>query len=143
MLSSPQAHNAYVEQHNKRLNGKLKLLIRLVKAWKFNHHVPISSFYLELRITKFLEDKKKINYDVDLYGIIKKLYDIQLANIQDPMKVSGVIKACATDIKKQSALSKLTRALSRAQKAYLYRNINLDKCFYWWKMFFNGKFPSR
>jgi hypothetical protein len=142
-LSSPQAHNAYVEQHNKRLNGKLKPLIRLVKAWKFNHRVPISSFYLELRITKFLEDKKKINYDVDLYGIIKKLHDIQLADIQDPMKVSGLISACTTDIKHRAALSKLARAYSRALKAYSYRNKNSDDCFRWWKKFFNGKFPSR
>lgn len=142
-LSSPQAHNAYVEQHNKRLDGKLKPLIRLVKAWKFFHRVPISSFYLELRITKFLEDKKKINYAVDLYGIIKKLYDIRLANIQDPMKVSGLITACMTEVKRRAAMTKLARAYSRALKAHSCRNKNLDECFRWWKKFFNGKFPSR
>lgn len=143
MLSSPQAHNAYVEQIDKKLKGKLKPLIKFVKAWKFYQNVPISSFYLELRITKFFEDRKTIYYGADLYGIIKKLHDIQLANIQDPMKVSGLISACATDIKKEDSLSKLATAYSRASKAYLCRNKDLDDCFYWWKMFFNGKFPSR
>ena len=143
MFSSPQAHNAYVELHNKRLKGKLKPLIRLIKAWKFYQGVPISSFYLELRITKFFEDRKRIDYETDLYGIIKKLYDIQLANIRDPMKVSGTISACVTGLKKDAALSKLATAYSRTSKAYLCRNKNLDDCFYWWKMFFNGKFPSR
>ena len=142
-LSSPQAHNAYVELHDKRLERKLKPLISLVKAWKFYQGVPISSFYLELRITKFFENRKTIDYETDLYGITKKLYDIQLANIQDPMKVSGTISACITGVKKESALSKLTTAYSRASKAYLCRNNNLDDCFHWWKMFFNGKFPSR
>lgn len=143
MLSSPQAHNAYVEKHNKRLNGKLKPLIRLVKAWKYYHNVPISSFYLELRITKFAEDRKNIIYDVDLYRIIKKLYDIELASIQDPMKVSGLINACSTDKKREATLSKLSTALSRATKACSAKDKNLDDCFYWWKMFFNKEFPSR
>ena len=143
MLSSPKAHKDYVELHNKRLNGKLKQLIRLVKAWKYYNNVPINSFYLELRITKFSESKKKINYKIDLYGIIKKLYDIQLASIQDPMRVSGVIDACDTYGKKKEALSKLTTAFSRAKKAYIYRDTNLDKCFYWWNLFFNKKFPKR
>ncbi len=143
MLSSPKAHKDYVELHNKRLNGKLKPLIRLVKAWKYYNNVPINSFYLELRITKFSESKKKINYKIDLYGIIKKLYDIQLASIQDPMRVSGVIDACGTYEKKKKALSKLMTAFSRAKKAYMYRDTNLDKCFYLWNLFFNKKFPKR
>lgn len=143
MLSSPQAHNAYVELHNKRLLRKLKPLITLVKAWKFFHNVPVSSFYLELRITKFAESKKRINYEIDLYRIIKKLHDIELAHIQDPMKVSGYVYACKTEGKKKRALSKLSTACSRAEKAYLARSKDLDKCFHWWKMFFKGKFPSR
>lgn len=143
MLSSPKAHKDYVEANNKRLNGKLKPLIRLVKAWKCYNNVPINSFYLELRITKFCENKKKINFETDLYGIIKKLYDIQLASIQDPMKVSGIINACKTYEKKKKALSKLGTAYSRANKAYFYRNTNLDKCFYWWNLFFSKKFPKR
>lgn len=143
MLSSPKAHKAYVSYHNNRLGKKLKPLITLIKAWKFYNSVPVSSFYLELRITKLLEDKKKIDYAVDLYGTMKKLFDIGLADIQDPMGVSGNVSACATEIKKKTAMSKLRIACSRAEKAYLSRNRNLDDCFYWWKMFYNGKFPSR
>jgi hypothetical protein len=143
MLSSPKAHKAYVEFHNKKLFGKLKPLITLVKAWKFYNNVPISSFYIELRVTKFSEHKKKINYEIDLYRIIQKLSDIELVDIIDPMKVSGRVQACKTYEKKQLALSKLSTARSRAEKAYLSRNKDLDKCFYWWKMFYNKKFPSR
>lgn len=143
MLSSPGAHNAYVSKHNKRLQYRLKPLIILVKAWNFFNNVGISSFYLEVRITKLLEDKKKIDYVTDLYGTIKKLYDIQLADIQDPMKVSGLIKACKSDIQKKSSLSKLKTAYSRAEKAYLERKKNPNACFYWWKKFYGKEFPSR
>lgn len=142
-LSSPRAHKEYVTGHNKRLQGKLKPLITLIKAWKFFNQVPISSFYLELRITKLLEDKKKIDYAVDLYGTIKKLRDVGLADIQDPMGVSGYVGACKTDVKKKVALTKIKMACSRAEKAYISRNDDVNDCFYWLKMLYKGKFPSR
>ncbi|MGI8670855.1 MAG: SMODS domain-containing nucleotidyltransferase [Aridibacter sp.] len=143
MFSSPQAHTAYVKAENKRLNKKLKPLIRLVKAWKFFHNVPISSFYLELRVTKFAGNKKKIVYDADLYRFRKKFYQMGLASIQDPMKVSGNVHACISEAKRRTSLSKLQTAYSRSEKAYEQRKKNLDKCFHWWNLFFNDKFPSR
>lgn len=143
MLSSPGAHNAYVAYHNDRLHRRLKPLITLIKAWKFFHNVSVSSFYLELRITKLLEEKKKIDYTVDLYGTIKKLYQNELADIQDPMRVSGLVRACKTDRQKNSALSKLKTAFSRAEKAHATKDKNLDECFDWWKKFYDGEFPSR
>lgn len=143
MLSSPGAHNAYVAYHNERLHRRLKPLITLIKAWKFFHNVSVSSFYLELRITKLLEEKKKINYTIDLYGTIKKLYEIELADIRDPMLVSGLVQACKTQGQKIAALSKLKTAYSRAEKAWRVKDINVDDCFQWWKKFFDGEFPSR
>jgi Second Messenger Oligonucleotide or Dinucleotide Synthetase domain len=61
MVSSPTAHNDYVNKHNIRLKkGNLKKLIQLVKAWKYYNKVSISSFYLELRITKLFEKRASI-----------------------------------------------------------------------------------
>jgi len=143
MQSSPRAHNAYVNQHNDRLYGKLKPLIQLVKAWKFYNSVPITSFYLELRVTKYAEKETAIVYDIDLHHFIKYLYDNDLPSIQDPMGISGYVRACSTDAKKAEALSKLSTAYSRACKAYEERNDNIDQSFYWWDLFFNYKFPAR
>jgi hypothetical protein len=143
MRSSPDAHNAYVKQQDVRLSGRLKPLIRLVKAWKFYNNVPIRSFYLELRVTKYAETETSIVYDIDLKRVMKLLYDNQLASIRDPMGISGSISACSSDSKKLDALSKLSTGLTRAEKAYEQRENDLDKCFYWWNMFFDGRFPSR
>ena len=143
MKSSPQAHNAYVRKENDRLGGKLKPLIQLIKAWKYYHSVPISSFYLELRITKYAEGEKDIIYDIDIKRFIKWLFDNNLPSIQDPMGISGYVSACNTDFKKTEALSKLATAHSRAEKAYAKRESDLDNCYYWWNLFFNDKFPSR
>jgi len=143
MKSSPQAHNAYVKREDDRLNNKLKPLIRLVKAWKFYNNVPISSFYLELRTTKYAEAEKSIIYDIDLKRLMKWLYDNELPNIQDPMGISGYVKASSTDAKRADALSKLKTGHTRAENAYEKRESNLDDCFYWWNLFYNNEFPSR
>lgn len=143
MQSSPSAHNAYVDREDKRLKGKLKPLIQLIKAWKFYNNVPITSFYLELRVTKYAEGENAIIYDIDIKRFINHLHSGGLASLQDPMGISGYVKACTSDYKKEDALSKLETALSRATKAYEYREKDLDKCFYWWNMFFNYEFPSR
>lgn len=116
MYTSPQAHKAYVKQQDERLGGKLKPLIQLVKAWKFYNNVPITSFYVELRVTKYAEGESSIVYDIDLKRIIKLLDDVQLASIRDPMGISGSVPACKTDAQKIYALSKLSTGLSRAEK---------------------------
>jgi hypothetical protein len=143
MRSSPDAHNAYVRKHDERLSGKLKPLIQLVKAWKFYNNVPIRSFYLELRVTKYAEGEATIIYDIDLRRVMKLLDDTQLASIRDPMGISGLIDASSTYAKKQDALSKLSTGLGRAEKAVEQRDKDWDRCFYWWDMFFDGRFPAR
>src|SRR5260370_20150859 len=45
--SSPDAHKNYVDEVERKLGSELKRLVRLVKAWKYYHNVPICSFYLE------------------------------------------------------------------------------------------------
>lgn len=145
MDSSPAAHNVYVNLENDRLkNDSVKKLIRLVKAWKYYNSVPIISFYLELRVTKYSEGESSIIYDVDLYRIFKKLQEIELASMRDPMGISGLIPASKTEAQKQIALSKLNTAVSRAGKAIEAREKgNIDDAFYWWNLLFNSEFPAR
>lgn len=142
MQSSPGAHNEYVKKQNDRLGGKLKPLIQLIKAWKFYNNVPITSFYLELRVARYAEGETSIVYDIDIKAIMNLLNNNQLASIQDPMGISGYVSACQSEAKKIDALSKLATGASRATKAYDNRD-NLDTAFYWWDLFFDNKFPSR
>jgi hypothetical protein len=144
MNSSPAAHNAYVREQDKKLNNKLKPLIQLVKAWKYFNSVPIMSFYLELRITKYAEAESSIVYDIDIKNILKKLNDNALAAIRDPMGISGLISPCKTESQKQTALSKLKTAATRAEKARIANsNERMDDAYYWWNLLYNYQFPSR
>ncbi len=143
MKSSPKAHNYYVKREDERLGFKLKPLIQLIKAWKFYNNVPISSFYLELRTTKYAQNETSIVYDIDVRRVLKMLFDNDLASIRDPMGISGYVQACSSDTKKMTALSKLSTGYSRSEKAFANRDTNLDNCFYWWNLFYNNEFPSR
>lgn len=144
VFSSPNAHNAYILQHDKRLNGKLKPLIQLVKAWKFYNKVSISSFYLELRVAKYASTKSKIDYPKDLAKIFSELFENSLPSINDPMGISGLVPACKTASMKEKALSKLNMANRRATKALNAQNKNdIDTAFDEWIKLFYCNFPNR
>lgn len=143
MKASPDAHNAYVRDVDNRLGGKVKPLIRFLKAWKFFRSVPISSFYLELRVAKYASDEKVIVYDIDVRNVLKLLWDRQLADMQDPMGVSGYIPACKSAAMRADALSKLETALTRADKARgAATSEKISEAFDWWRLLYNDEFPT-
>lgn len=143
MNASPDAHNAYVRWVDNKLSGKVKPLIRFIKAWKYFRDVPISSFYLELRVAKYADGEKSIVYDIDVKQVLRNLWDGQLAGMQDPMGVTGYIAACKTDAFLQDALSKLGTAYTRAVKAReASAKGDVSGAFDWWRLLYNNEFPT-
>lgn len=143
MRSSPAVHNAYVREVDQKLGGKVKPLIRFIKAWKYYRDVPISSFYLELRVAKYAEGESSILYDIDVKRVFSLLYRVGLSQMQDPMGISGYINACSTQAKLNDASSKLYTALSRAEKAIEAKDRgDIKGAFDWWNLVYDGKFPS-
>ncbi len=143
MKASPDAHNAYVRYVDGKLGGKVKPLIRFVKAWKYFRDVPISSFYLELRVAKYASEEKAIIYEYDVRNVLKLLWDSQLASLRDPMGVSGYITACKSDALRADALSRLKTAYARAQNALDESSKgNISIAFDWWGYLYNFEFPT-
>ncbi len=143
MRSSPEAHKSYVDEVDEKLEGKVKPLIRFLKAWKYYRNVPISSFYLQMRVAKYASTQDVIIYSWDLRNIFKLLWDNQLASLQDPKGISGYISACSSETKKSDALSKLETALGRADKARdAEKAEKLSDAFGWWDKVFALNFPS-
>ncbi|NET63187.1 MAG: nucleotidyltransferase [Moorea sp. SIO1G6] len=143
MLSSPETHNAYVREVDQKFKGKLKSLIRFIKAWKYYQNVPISSFYLELRIAKYAQGIKTIVYDIDVTRVFSHLHNVRLAKMQDPMGISGYVSPCSTKAKLNDALSKLSTALSRSEKALKAKSKgDIKEAFDWWNLVYNNKFTN-
>lgn len=142
-LSSPDAHNAYVLDTDKRLSGKAKPLIRFIKAWKYFRNVPISSFYLELRVTKYLADETAVVYSIDIRNFLGWLNKNNLPGIQDPTGVCGMVYPCRTDVQLKEARSKLETAARRAASARDSESKeDIKSAFEWWSLLFGSKFPS-
>lgn len=143
MKASPDAHNAYVRAIDEKHGGKVKPLIRFVKAWKHLKEVPISSFYIELRVAKYADQEKSIVFDIDVKTVLCQLRDFNLASMQDPMGVSGFIPACKTEAKREDAMSKLKTAATRAEKARDSEAAgNTSEAFDWWRLLYGDRFPS-
>lgn len=143
MEVSPDAHNFYVAEVDKKHGGKVKPLIRFIKAWKFYRDVPIKSFYLEMRVAKYADGESSIVYDIDVKRILAMLRGNELAALQDPMGLAGYIYPCKTEAFKQDALSKLKTAATRAEKAReAETNGDTKTAFDWWRQLYNDKFPT-
>lgn len=117
MRTHPKDHNKYVNDVNKKHSGGAKKLARLAKVWKYMRSVPVSSCYLEMRAAKHADGESHWYMPIDLHEYLKHLQAIQLAALNDPTGLGSRFTACSSDSNREDALSKLTRAVSRAGKA--------------------------
>lgn len=141
MEACPMAHNAYVLRIDKQLNGRVRPLIRLMKAWKYYNSVPIRSFYLEMQTARCAQDEDAILYPFDVKSVLRRLDNTGLSAINDPTGIVGRIHA-GTSSQIQSAKGSVSSALTRAEKAVSAEaEGNTKEAFDWWDKVFGGKFP--
>lgn len=145
MLAAPKEHLAYVNESNAMpRNGCAKRLARFIKAWKYYRNVPISSFYIEMRCAQHVRGEKSYIDVWDVWQVLNKLEDHQLADMNDPTGVASRFQACSSDASRDQALSKLTTASTRAFKALEAQRAGDDaKAFQYLDLLFGGKFPVR
>lgn len=110
--AAPKAHNNFVSEMDRKHGGDVKELARLLKAWKYEHGVPISSFYLEMRVAEYGKNNSTVWYLYSLRAIVKKLIDTNLAAMNDPTGLVSRIHACSAEYKRSASLAKL-RTLQR------------------------------
>jgi hypothetical protein len=141
--SAPDAHRAYVNSANGDPKGGAKGLARLLKAWKYYRSVPLSSFYLEMRAAAYMAKESSVVWSIDLRNILSELSRADVAAMNDPSGLTGRIYAYSADSYKTDAISKLTRALERADRARTAESAGrVRAAFDAWDMLFDGHFPS-
>jgi hypothetical protein len=133
VLSSPKAHNLYVNKENDRLGKKVKPLARLVKAWKYYADVPVSSFYLEMRTAEHCSGEKTVLYHYDLIFALNKILAKDVADMNDPSGITGRIPACSSGANRAETKRKMTSALAALREAMDCRNAD-DRSGYWTNM---------
>lgn len=122
MKTYPKQHNTYVNSVNTKIGGGAKRLARQLKVWKYQRSVPVSSCYLEMRSAKYLDGESSYLQLADLHIALSKLHQNSLADMNDPTGFGSRFGACSSDSNKADALSKLSRAVTRAGKAREFAN---------------------
>jgi hypothetical protein len=117
MESNPKNHLEYVSNVNAKHNGQVKKMIRLLKAWKYQKNVPISSFYLEMRGAKHSAEQSTFIILWDLCLTLETMASNGLASMNDPTKTGPRFNACSTEYNRSIALSKTQTAAAHARKA--------------------------
>ena len=82
-ITFPQAYKEYLNMVNHQFQGRLLPFIRNIKYWKYNHNLPISSFYLEIAVSQYFIKKEGRN--VLEYSFIESLIQQQFKAIIDPL----------------------------------------------------------
>lgn len=143
VMAGPEAHNAFVARADEWHDGGTKQLIRYVKAWRYLRQVPISSFYLELRVASYALDRPSIYFPSDIFFVLDELWRDRLVAFRDPMGISGLIDACAFPGQRTEALRKLRIARAVAERALLLESKGRVKtAFLVWTRLFGKQFPS-
>lgn len=88
-LTCPEYYNDLIDRENKRLDGKLKSLIRLLKAWSYYNNISIGSFYLEMYATIYCQDRSSINLGLDLERILQQFSVYGCQPIPDPLGIEN------------------------------------------------------
>lgn len=146
MSSAPTAHLDYVNRVNQqpRIQGSAKTLARLAKAWKYHNHVPISSFYLEMRAAQYMAQQTAFTASLYLCGYLEWLDTNKLADMNDPMGKASRFSACSSPATRVTALSNLHTAATRARKAVTAEQAgNTPQAFDYLSLLFGGQFPKR
>ena len=86
--SSPLKHNACVDTSRDR-TPQTKQFIRLIKEWKYQQNVQISSLYLEMRASKHVLDHPPFIMSMDLSWFLRDLHRDGLAAMNDPSRFDG------------------------------------------------------
>lgn len=142
MRTCPDAHNKYVREIDDKLNGKVKPLIRFMKAWKFYNGVPISSFFLEMYTAQYAASEEVIVYSIDVKNLFSRL-SANLTSMKDPKGIAGNIYPCVTTAHAIETKSALATAAASATRARDHETSDeIHSAFIWWGVLFDNSFPN-
>ncbi|MBI4339812.1 MAG: nucleotidyltransferase [Chloroflexi bacterium] len=143
LYTSPRAHNAYFSNIDHKCSDTMRALARLLKAWKYYNAAPILSFHMDMLTAYCARNGGSISYAHGTKVMLSNLLSRNLAALQDPVGVAGLIPACSSETNKQTALGKLRSAVDHADRARAAEQRgDIKEAFSQWDMVFAYRFPA-
>lgn len=145
MQTSPGAHNKFIGDAEARSGGKLKYVSQAFKVWRDARvgGVPISAFHAELVLAnEGLADGAR-SYSAVFRDLLVVLARRECAALRDPIDVSGLIAASATEPKRQQAARTVVDSARHADAALTAEQRgDAREAVRQWGLVFNGRFPG-
>jgi hypothetical protein len=145
MLTSPEAHNQYIGDADRRSGGKLKFVVQMVKFWRDcrTPAYPLFSFHLELLLATDDICAGVMSYQECLREVFRSLCRRACRPLRDPLGISGVVQAAATEVQRVALVAAVERALVRSTLALGLeaRGKVVEACDQW-DMLFNRRLPA-
>jgi len=144
MVASPQIHNKYISDQDRRSGGKLKNVAKLLKFWRScrTSSIPLNSFHVEILLAQHELCIGPKSYAQCLADAFTLLSGRQSRAIQDPNNVSGLIKSANTEAKLQVVNSSVSASAEQSRRALAAEDEgNIQEAFRQWNMVFNDNFP--
>lgn len=143
METSPQAHNRYIELRSG--GGKLPNVARIAKWWRLSRDVeiPLSGFHVEMLLASQGICSGVRSYAQCFADLLDLLDRRECAALQDPLGVSGYLRAAATDSKRETLCATVASSAERARRAIEAEDDgDLAEAYRLWSLVFNGGFPK-
>jgi hypothetical protein len=145
MDTSPLAHSKYLNLQNLRSRGKLYNVIKLVKFWRSCRllPIPLNSFHIELLLAKQQICIGAKTYSRCVYEALTELDGRECRALQDPINISGLVKAANTNAKRESAQAAVAFSAQHALSAITAEEDgDIAEALRQWNIVFNGQFPK-
>ncbi len=143
--TSPQAHGKYIAQGDASCAGKLKRVAKLIKYWRVCRlaQIPLNSFHLELLLAQEGTCIGVKTYGQCLAQAFQLLASRNCRALQDPIGISGWIKAANTEAKQGQVQAAVQDSAIHALRALVAEQAGqTEEAIHQWDMVFNGKFPA-
>ncbi len=144
IATDPKAHVKIMSEHNKKHNGNLVPLVKMIKCWNRNISFSFNSFHLEVMALQIFDGVKITDSTSGARYFFDKAKDYVKKKNPDPAGYNDDVGAYLyTDAKISGAVSNLTTAYNRAVKAESFaKENNIAEAVDEWKKIFGNKFPA-
>jgi len=138
-IVDPKAEIKQIQDFDKRSNGNIRNLVRMLKVWQRACNVPIKSLVIELRVVNFLKkykyfDKSTIYYDWIVRDFLKELLKYVSGNCKMPGINEKIYYGDEWESKAKSAYIRAKKACEYEKDEDEY-NATVE-----WKKIFGGDF---
>ncbi|WP_406060632.1 nucleotidyltransferase [Streptomyces sp. NBC_01077] len=140
--AAPKAHLEYVRTVDGLHGGKVKGLTRLLKAWKYENSVPISSFYLEMRAAQYGGTAGDFTYPYALLSLVRTMIDNELRSMNDPTGLVNRITPCGSEADRLSVMRSMKSALPHLLTACEKWTVNDSEASQEYQAVFGASFPT-